>query len=282
MEKRLKLLKKISFQIVATRNKPLFKIILWIFTNLLEILWGGSFILMLIFLGNRFFTLSFIFFLLWIFLLFLDKMFSIQRLDIIIQDIDTILKKLKEKDYDILPFILKENLINAIKDFMNYEISRNDYLSLSDLQKLIIYLENFILYKNFKNRKNIRQLTLFCQELLRIFENKKFSQIPHLIQEDFKILKSQSDYKIIISNIKSNKSDFKVKVGILEMIDEFKEKEKNVFKTFWLWFIELLKILQTYKTGVIVLLIIIFLILFSMGKIDLSSVSQLISVLLKY
>jgi len=252
------------------KNQWIFNLISWLFINCLRILALISLILLVVFLFRQDYK-NFIFFTcIWLVFLLLDRYFSIQRNVLIEIDIGSLLKKLIKKDYDRIPYKIQNELVKDIDDLLQLDINDNEKQIKEDISILLTYLKFIVLYKNYQNKNNIKQLFIFLEKIKRIFINRDYSQISHAINEDFENFKIRKEWKYIKQKYQLKSKDL---TGIVKELT--KEKKISFSKKFYRLIINILKIFNQYYIGILVILFIIFAYLLITGKIDLQTFSQL-------
>lgn len=263
--------KTIYFQLSGIRRRPFFKTYIWLSISSLKIAYTISFIFMIFFLIKLQYKLSFYFFILWIFVIILDRIISVQRSGIVKLDIQNILKSIEKKDESI-SYKINSNLLDSLKDYTLYDLNSEDFEIKNSMENLVVYIKNFVQYKDLKNEQNLKQMKKFFNELHSIFDSHKFSQITHLIAEDYKHMRQQHDFDNRVHEIRSQIKSFVTYENVYETLAQFKKKGIGALEKLWLKFIELLNVLQTYRVGVGVFMGIVFFILFMLGKIQITSI----------
>lgn len=252
------------------KNQWLFEVLSWLFINFLKLLWILSFILGLIFLVIKDYNLSLKFFILWVLFFISDRYFSIQRAFLVTVDIESLIKKLKIKKYERITYKIQNELIKDIGSLLQADITEDEKQTKEDITNLLTYLKYFVVYKDYRNIGNLNQLRKFLNKLRDIFSNRDYSQIFHVIIEDYENFKKKKEFKYLIKkhNLKSN--------HILDILKEIIKEKKPSFGTkSYKWIIKILKIFDTYYKAILLILFILFAYLLITGKIDLQTFSHL-------
>lgn len=257
---------------IKIRDKWYFKIVLWILIGIIRSLLILFLILTFYFYLNKKYLLSILFFLLFLIFLIIDRKLFLQRKDIIIIDIDILLKGIKDNKEKII-IKIKKDLIPAIKDHANYDINRrsNTY---DDLTKLKNYLDYFIIYLDFTKEDNIKLLEEFLKNIKDIFNNERYSSIIYTINSNFDKIKKSEDFKVISNNLKSQDIDIESS-NIYLILRNIEDKTIIKYQKF---IINVLYYINKYYKAVLIILFLI-LIIFFRNYID--KINSLLTILLR-